>query len=524
MHAQVGCRYGNEAPSAEEHEPWMANCHDGRTITTDDAIECDVVIVGSGAGGAALAHDLASRGHAVVVLETGRYFKRRDFDGRPLPAFGEMYLDGGMTLALGNIGVPVWAGQTVGGSTTINSGTCYPTPPRVLERWRREGLAFASADGLGPYFARVESMLQVETARPEHLGAIGGVIARGADALGWSHGPLRRNAPGCDGQGLCCFGCPSGAKRSADVSWIPAALARGAQVFSSSRVERIDADPASGRALGVTARTAGGATLTIRARATVVACGALMTPVLLAKSDLCTGSPMMGRNLSIHPAGKAMALLPDRQDMWRGIPQSYTVDEFADEGMLFEGGSLPFSVATSNLPTFGARYMELMDRYPHLASFGYMIEDHSRGRVMPRPGSNGHSPMIVYQLDAEDALRVQLGMERLIEIFLAAGAEAVLPGVVGGGEIRSRADLDGFRSRRWDPSRFELTAYHPLGTARMGVDPRTSVVGPDHETHDVRDLYVVDGAAVPGPVGVNPQMTIMALALRAGAILDRRLS
>lgn len=520
-HVLAGCRYAVEPPATEERAPWMANVVDGGELAANDDLECDVVIVGSGAGGAALAYDLATRGHAVVVLETGRYYRRRDFDGRPIAATAKMYLDGGLTLALGNVGIPVWAGVTVGGSTTINSGTCYRTPERVLARWRREGLAFATADALEPHFARVESMMGVEMARPQYLGAIAQVIARGADRLGWSHGPLQRNAPDCDGQGLCCFGCPTGAKRSADVSWIPAALSRGAQLFSRTRVERVDLDPARGRAVGVTARTAGGATLTIRARATVVAGGALLTPVLLGRSGLDEATPALGRNLTIHPAGKAMALMPERQDMWQGIPQSYTIDEFADEGLLFEGGSLPFSLATTNLPTFGRRYMEVMERYPWLASFGYMIAETSRGRVMQRPGSYG--PVIVYNLDANDTRRMQQGMERLIAVFLEAGAEAVMPGVVGADEIRSRADLERFRTRRWDASRFELTAFHPLGTARMGTRIEDSVVGPDHQHHAVSDLYVVDGASVNGPLGVNPQVTIMAMALRAGAILDRRL-
>ena len=137
-------------------------------------------------------------------------------------------------MTLGNVGIPVWAGRAVGGSTVVNSGTCYRAPERTFALWRRRfGLpeVFSSA-GLGPYYERVEAMLQVAPAKRLHVGAIGEIIARGAAHLGYQHNVLRRNAPDCDGQGVCCFGCPTGAKRSTDVSYVPEALMRGAELQS----------------------------------------------------------------------------------------------------------------------------------------------------------------------------------------------------------------------------------------------------------------------------------------------------
>jgi len=471
-----------------------------------------------------VAHELARRGHAVLVLESGRYFRREHFDGRATEMVRRMFLDRGLTVALGNVAAPVWAGRTVGGTTTVNSGTCYRTPDAVLAEWRRElGLSMMTPDGMDRHFERVEQMMGIELARREYLGAIADVIARGADALGYAHGPLQRNAPDCDGQGLCCFGCPTGAKRSADVSWIPKALERGAMLMSSTRVLRVDTDASSGRAIGVTARTAAGGTITVRAKATVVAGGTLMTPVLLANSGIGSDNRWLGRNLSIHPAGKAVALFDDRQDMWTGIPQGYSIDEFAGEGIMFEGGSLPLSGAATALTTVGPRYSELMSRYANLALFGYMIRDTSRGRVRPRPGGGQGGPTLFYNLNRHDTARMQRAMEILCEVYLAAGARVVVPGVTGAPEIRSREDLDRFKAKRWEASRFEVTAYHPLGTARMAASPAQGFVGPDHESFSVRDLYVVDGAAVPTALGVNPQVTIMAMALRAGEILARRI-
>src|SRR5262249_38685329 len=162
--------------------------------------ECEVVVIGTGAGGAAAAYELASRGRAVLMLEEGDFHRRSSFNGRPSRAWKQLYRDKAMTIALGNVGVPVWAGRAVGGSAVINSGTCYRAPERTLAYWRsRYALPDVfSSEGLSPYYERVERMLQVTPANPLHVGAIGGIIARGANHLGYQHHVLKRNAPDCD--------------------------------------------------------------------------------------------------------------------------------------------------------------------------------------------------------------------------------------------------------------------------------------------------------------------------------------
>ncbi len=517
--AQVGCRYGVEPPAALEPERFMQQVTAGSDVDEDLALECEVVVVGTGAGGAAAAFELAQRGRAVLMLEAGDYHRRDEFVGRASASYRRMYLGRGTTLALGNIASPVWAGRAVGGSTTINSGTCYRVPQRTLRRWtERYGLGMLSSDALAPYYERVETMLGVEEAPAAHLGGPARVIARGAGLLKLSHRPLRRNAPGCDGQGVCCFGCPTGAKRSTDVSYVPEALKRGAQLITGARVERVDV--IDGRARGVTARLASGRRLTVRASAVVVAGGALMTPLLLARSKVCGSSGWLGKNLSIHPAGKVMALFGETIDMSRGIPQSYTIDEYADEGLMFEGGSTPLDVTALGVPWVGRRFMELMDRFMNVAQFGFMIQDTSRGAVRAGPGG---LPLITYNLSRFDAARMQRGFEILSEVFLRAGADRVLPMLAGCDEILSEADLGRLRRLKLAPGDFEVTAYHPLGTCRIGTDPERSCLDPDHEAHDTPGLYVTDGSAVPSSLGVNPQMTIMALALRAAEIIDSRL-
>jgi choline dehydrogenase-like flavoprotein/protein-S-isoprenylcysteine O-methyltransferase Ste14 len=506
-------------PISPETPSWLRQVRDGEAVKNDEQLECDVVVVGTGAGGAPVAYELASRGHAVLLIEEGRHFGRHEFVGLASQAIRTMFRDQGMTLAMGNVVMPIWTGVTVGGSTTINSGTCYRTPERVFSEWRHDlGLEMFSTESMTPFFERVEKILGVEASPEEHLGGSGRALTRGAARL-HAHGErIHRNAPGCDGQGRCMFGCPTGAKRSTDVSYVPMALERGALLYSRTRAESVLLE--NGRARGIVARTSGGARLTIRARATVLACGALMTPVFLQKNRLANSSGLVGRNLSVHPAAPVLALFDETIDMQRGIPQSWAVEEWAPEGLMMEESGNPPEVVGVALPLVGRRFVETFERYPNLAQFGFMIRDRSRGRVVP--GGAGR-PRIRYSVGEDDARLLQTGCERLSRLFLESGAKAVFPSVRGFEEVRTERELVELGRARLRPGDFQLSAVHPLGTARMGRDASSSVVDSSHECHDVKDLFVIDGAAVPAALGVNPQITIMAMATRAADLLHARL-
>ena len=517
MLAHVGCAAA-PAPTKAEPARWMQQVTSGKDARAPLDLGCEVVVVGTGAGGAACAYELASRGRAVVLLEEGDFHRRDAFSSRASQTFKKLYRDQALTFALGNVSVPVWAGRAVGGSTVINSGTCYRAPERVFRAWRAAGLVDFSSASMAPYYERVERMLQVERARMPLTGGVGRVVARGADALGLRHGPLMRNAPDCDGHGVCCFGCPTGAKRSTDVSYVPEALKKSAELVTAARVDAIDV--IGGRARGVRGELGSGQRFHVRAEAVVIAGGALMTPVLLKNAGVCAGSRMLGKNLSIHPASKVLAVFDETIDMASAIPQGYSVDHFTDEGIVFEGASTPLDVTAIALPWVGARFMDVMEAYRRVATFGFMIEDTSRGTV--RPGLEG-SPLITYDLNAADTAKMARAIAILCDLFLAAGARRVLPLVAGMEEVRTAADVARLRARKIRAGDFEVTAFHPLGTCRIGIDPRTSVLGPDHQAHEVPGLYVTDGSAVPTALGVNPQMTIMAMALRAAEIIDGRL-
>ena len=518
LYRKLGCVYGVTPPAATEKPRWMHERVRSPEELDGETLECDVVVIGTGAGGAVVAKELAERGVATVMIEEGEWFTRSDFNGQAVDMQRKMFRDMGATFSVGNVGIPIPVGKTVGGSTTINSGTCYRVPERVLASWREHhGLTEFSSETLDPFFSRVESILGVAEARAEHLGGVARLIARGCDALGFKHKPLRRNAPDCDGQGVCCFGCPTDAKRSTNVSYVPLALKAGATLIKPLRADRILVE--RGRAVGVVG-SAHGHRVTVRAKAVVVACGTLLTPLLLMENGLANSSGQLGRNLSIHPAAGALALFDEEVKGWAGIPQGYSIEEFRDEGLLFEGVFAPMDIGSASISLMGDRFMRLMEAYDRVACFGFMIEDSSRGRVRRGPGGR---PLITYFMNDHDVARMKRGVAILSRVYFAAGAKEVYPTLHGFDVFHSPAEIEKLSSTKVHARDFEVSAFHPLGTARMGLDASSSVVGTDHQVHDVPGLYIVDGSAVPSSLAVNPQLTIMALATRAAEKLANHL-
>jgi choline dehydrogenase-like flavoprotein len=465
-------------------------------------LSADAVVVGTGAGGAAVAAELAAGGLDVVMLEEGARHDHRTFTARPRDMTLRLYRDAGQLATVGTPPIVLPLGRAVGGTTLVNSGTCFRTPAHVLERWARD-------DGLEPIagavFDHVEEVMGVEEVPEALAGRNALLVKRGAEALGLSGGFLRRNAPGCRGSGVCAFGCPTGAKQHAAASWLPRAEAAGARVLPGVKVRRVVVR--RGQVEGVEARG-----LTVRAPVVVAACGALLTPGLLRRSGV--RSPALGRHLTIHPASAARARFGEPIDPWDGVPQSYYVDELAAEGIMLEGIAGPPDQAALATPGRGPLHRERMLAARSTASFGVMVADSATGSVR----EVGGRPIVRYDLHPDDAERLRRGFALLARIWWAAGAREVLVPLDGVPVLR-RGDSGPLERARVRPRDVKAMAFHPLGTARAGADPARSVVAPDLQVHGVRGLYVADGAAVPSSPQVNPQVTIMALAVRLGCAL-----
>jgi choline dehydrogenase-like flavoprotein len=470
----------------------------------------DACVIGTGAGGGPVAALLAEAGLRVVILEEGDWHEPAAMTARPREMMGRLYRDGGQTATVGDPPIVLPLGRGVGGTTLVNSGTCFRTPQKVLERWRSD---FGLDLDLEEEFALVEEAIGVREVPAQLAGRNALLVKEGADRLGVSAGFLQRNARGCIGSGVCAFGCPTGAKQHAGQVWIPRAQEAGARTFTGATAQRILVE--NGRACEVLARTTGGGRIRVRAGKVIVAAGALLTPLLLRRNGLGAGSGQLGRNLSIHPASAARAVFDEIVDPWAGVPQSVYVDELADEGIMLEGIAGPPDQGAMSTPRTGAEHRDLMLAARRTASFGVMVSDTARGTVGRALGR-----MVVrYDLHAADAERFRRGFELLSRIFFTAGAREVVVPIAGVPTLRD-GDVSPLQGLRVRPRQISAMAFHPLGTARAGADPAASVVDPQLQVHGVDGLYVADGSVIPSSLGVNPQITIMALAARLARSLS----
>jgi choline dehydrogenase-like flavoprotein len=486
-------------------------------LEAPDGVErCDVVVVGSGAGGAAAARMLAEQGLDVIVVEEGDYHDASDYDTDPLRGLPMLYRDAGLTFCEGRPAIPLPVGRCVGGTTVINSGTCFRTPPEVLTRWRDEhGIPWATE--LEREFEALERDLRVAPVDPATAGRNAALCRAGAEAIGASNGPIRRNA----GDVTCCGTCPTGceldAKQAAHVSELPRAVAAGARVRAGQRVTRVIVE--QGRAAGVACRPRGaGSRYEVRARAVVLAAGALGTPELLLRQGLANGSGAVGRHLRIHPACWVGALFDEPVRGWDGVMQSWYVDQWQDRGLFLEATFTPLPFGAHWMRGAGMELKQRLAAYDRLAVIGVHLSERGEGRV----GLRGGRLRIRYGLRDDDAAELRYGIARAADIHFAAGAREVYPqlgrvAALAPGEQEARVERASFK-----PAELRLEAFHPLGTARMGSDPAGSVVAPTGESHDMPGLYVADASLMPTSLKVNPMITIMACARRvAGGLAER---
>ncbi|HYH58339.1 MAG TPA: GMC family oxidoreductase [Thermoleophilaceae bacterium] len=509
----TGDAYREWGPPAEPIEPRVV---DGAQLAGERTVDCDVCVIGTGAGGAPVAKELAEGGMRVVMLEEGRHFTTDDFTTRPREMSTILYRDAAQVVTVGNTPIVLPLGMGVGGTTMINSGTCFRTPEPVLEMWgERFGLEELSADELDPYFRRVERELNVVQVPEDRAGRNALVVKRGAEALGWSGDFIWRNVRGCVGSGVCSFGCPTSAKQQTALSYVPHAWAAGATTYTQCRAERVEHD--GRRAQAVVARAAGGGRVRVTCAHVVVACGAIHTPLFLARQGIGGRSGELGRNLAIHPATGVRALFDEEIEMAKGVPQSYFIDEFADEGIMFEGAAGPPDYAAMSFPFSGEKHRELMLSFSRISQFGLMVSDLSRGFVRERAGR----VEIRYDLNREDTATFRRGIELLCELYVAAGARVIYPPVTGVAELTD-GDLEPLRRHEVRAADLVLMAFHPLGTARADARPDHGVVDAGLRVHGMENVWVADASVIPSSLGVNPQITIMALATRlAYSLLDK---
>ena len=498
-------------------------------VTGDTTLRCDVVIVGSGAGGAVVAAELAARGKDVIVVEKGGYRNEADFTHREGDALEQMYDAGGL-LATSDLGLVVLQGATLGGGTVVNYTTSFHTPDRVREEWAREHqLPHFVSDEFTRSLDAVAQRLGVNT---DHAAPSGRdrTLIRGLEALGWHHGLLPRNVRGCsqgDDCGYCGFGCRRGAKQSTLITFLQDAADRGARIVVDCDVRRVVLE--HGAARGVEAR-AGGNAVRIQARAVVIAAGAIHSPALLLRSGVAL--PALGRHLALHPATAVLADMHEEVRPWSGTVQAHYSDQFADldggYGFKFETAPMHPSLLALAAPWESAgQHRAWMGRLPHTTLTGILLRDRFGGRV--RVDRDGN-PVIDYRLSRYDAQHLRRGLAAAAELLEAAGAQEIWAPLARPVSYRpngARAREEWLRrvdATGWGPNQLLLVTFHQMASCRMGASPRTSVVDAEHRVWGIQGLYVADASVFPTASGVNPMLSIMGIAHRAAGAIASHLS
>jgi choline dehydrogenase-like flavoprotein len=506
----------------------------GADVKSDLTRQCDVCIVGSGAGGAHVAQRLARAGKSVIVLEDGGFwtsdqFKMNEFES------GAMLYQEAAARSTADQSIRVYQGRAVGGTTVVNWTTCFRTPERVFEHWHEhhgvEGITHAQ---LVPHWEQIEQRLNVSQVTLEQVNKNNLVTWNGAEKLGWKKDLLFRNVKNCAHTGFCGMGCPIDAKQSMLVTMLPEAVRAGADVYANAWVHSVVRqkrrctkviaklrDPKTDRLNGIT--------LTIEPKVTVLAGGAINTPAILLRSNI-DANGRTGMRTFLHPVVVATGFHPERIDPFTGAPQYVHVNQFVDRGadkigMLLEGAPVfPLALATHAL-SWGEDKQKMMELLPHvsvtisLLHDGFDLKNYDDGGMITL--RNDGAPRLDYKWSERFVEGLRHGLRVALQVQLAGGATQVMSGHPR--YARSEAEIEELVSKApFGPNQVPVFSAHVMGGCPMGTNERKSIV--DSRTlrhHGFDDMFVIDGSVYPTSLTVNPQLSIYGLASWASQFVQQ---
>ena len=510
---------------------------DGARLTRDYLIECDVVIVGSGAGGGTAADTLTQAGLKVLMIEEGPFRSSTDFRMRERDAYPQLYQESAGRQTRDK-GITILQGRAVGGSTTVNWTSSFRTPPATLQHWEKSwGLSDYTVEQLAPWFEKMEARLSIAP-WPVPPNENNDILRRGCERLGIPAAAIRRNVKGCWNLGYCGMGCPTNAKQSMLVTTIPDSLDRGLSLIHSARVERLA--QRYGRITSLVARgmdsdgvSAGPWKIRVAAKHVVLAGGAINNPALMLRSALPDPHQRLGKRTFLHPSAVCAAIMDNKVEAYSGAPQTIYSDHFLDT--LPHGGPMGFKLeappihpilAGITLPGFGAGHAAWMKRLPNLHVAIALMRDgfHPQsegGNVAIRADG---SPVLDYPISdyVWEGLRHALAV--MTEIQFAAGAKIVMPLHEDAKPYRSWAEArHAIGGLPMQTLRTRVASAHVMGGCAMGADARDAVIRGDGRHHQIENLWVFDGSAFPTSIGANPQLSIYGMVARNASRLAQML-
>jgi hypothetical protein len=480
-----------------------------RTPRAGEVVDADVVVIGSGAGGGVAAGVLAAAGRKVVVLERAAMVRESAFGGPELEGLAALFLDRGLS-ATTDRWISIRAGSAVGGGTVVNWSSSLRAPAAVREEWRAAGVG----DDLDDHYAAMEEALGVTSDESERNGP-NGKLAAGLEALGHGWRLIPRNVRDCGDCGPCAVGCRRGAKQSVLRTFLADACANGAEVLDRSEAVRILLE--GGRAAGVVAKVPGGE-VTVRAPQVALAGGSILSPVVLLRSGIATATA--GRTLHMHPVAAIAGLYDDSLAPWSGVPQSVMSDDFAEIdgawGFRMEAAPTHPGLIASGFPWWNSNdHREVMAQCDHVAAFLAIVRDRNVGRIsIARDGGTS----IEYAPGSPERELLRRASVELAKVHRAAGARQIIPLVTPPHTWRDGQPydpwLESLGRRAVSANRILLFSAHQMSSCRIGKDPAASVADPDGQVHGTPGVWVTDASAMPTASGVNPMLSLMALARR----------
>jgi choline dehydrogenase-like flavoprotein len=490
-------------------------------VGSDSRIECEVCVVGSGAAGGVVAAELATRGKNVIVVDAGGTWTGDQFDQHELTGMQRLFREAGLA-GTRDLSMSLLAGSAIGGGTTVNWQSCFRTPDDVREEWAEvSGCGFFDTDAFTECLDAVWRRIAASTDESE-MNENNATICRAAQSLNYRWSTIARNSLGCDLSqcGNCMFGCRVGGKQSTAVTFLMDAIRSGTQIIAPFAVRKLL--QSKGKVSGVEGRYTDSdgvsRTVAIAAPTVVLAAGALETPAILGRSGL--NSAHLGHNLFLHPTVGVTGVYSSPIDPWKGAPQTVVCDHFSNlsdgYGYRIEAAPAHPGLLSAALPWANARqHKRDMQQVRCAAPFIVLTRDSASGRV--RINKRGE-PYFDYRLGSQEKKFLRHGMSRVARMHHAAGAHQIitLHSERLAWDRDSRQSIDDF-CRRIErasvaPNRLPLFSAHQMGTCRIGTDAMSAVCDPGGAVFGMSGAYVADASLFPASSGVNPMITIMALA------------
>ncbi len=473
---------------------------------TKNTYSCQYLIIGTGAGGSVAGALMAESGHDVILLEEGGHYTTESYTPHISEMTSQLYRNQGVFPFLGKPSIAFAEGCCVGGGTVVNGGLIWRTPPWVLDEWHNNyGLNGYGQKDLEKYFETVEKDMHVvreELEEKKNLDSL--KLLKASEQLGWKYVMVPRAVKDCKNKNLCPTGCPSGAKQSALETYIPRAMKHGARIFSRCRAIKIV--HSNTKAKKIIARVMGNAPkhIEISFDHLVLAGGAVQTPHLLRRSGI---SRLAGRKLQFHMNLKVVARFKDRLNAEQGTIFTVQVQEFEREGILITASNMkPHYIAMALSHYSNDVINSALDNYQNMGIFAVMIRPKSIAHIMSRLGDQ---PVVLYRFNPDDLSKIKSALRRSANVLFQAGAIELYMPIAGIEKVTSLNELDR-ELDRVTPEQLEIITVHVMASCPMGTDPATSVVNPDGNLWNMKNILVTDASILPSNIGTSPQGTIMA--------------